>query len=197
MVILQKFSSAVLRQLRFLSAILGVVIGNVALDALSSQHPIWIWLPLVLLSIFLLVLPLLIKRELDRRPLEERQFTPKQIYAGMGLVHLAIILAGVYRLLTVRDAEWRLIIIVVVVLDICLLAFLTPRVLKVIKQSERGQNAVYDRRAYKNSAYLCFYNFVGVIHYSENFLFERSVRFMFYVKKSTCPYGHCFIPIAY
>ena len=65
MVILQKFSSAVLR---FLSAILGVVIGNVALDALSSQHPIWIWLPLVLLSIFLLVLPLLIKRELDRRP---------------------------------------------------------------------------------------------------------------------------------
>ena len=68
----------------------------------------------------------------------ERQFTPKQIYAGMGLVHLAIILAGVYRLLTVRDAEWRLIIIVVIVLDICLLAFLTPRVLKIIKQSERG-----------------------------------------------------------
>ena len=63
---------------------------------------------------------LLIKRELDRRPLEERQFTLKQIYAGMGLAHLAIILAGVYRLLTVRDAEWRLIIIVVIVLDICL-----------------------------------------------------------------------------
>ena len=95
-------------------------------------------LPLALLSIFLLVLPLLIKRELDRRPLEERQFTLKQIYAGMGLAHLAIILAGVYRLLMVRDAEWRLIIIVVVVLDICLLAFLTPRVLKVIKQSERS-----------------------------------------------------------
>lgn len=95
-------------------------------------------LPLALLSIFLLVLPLLIKRELDRRPLEERQFTLKQIYAGMGLAHLAIILAGVYRLLTVRDAEWRLIIIVVIVLDICLLAFLTPRVLKIIKQSERG-----------------------------------------------------------
>ena len=93
-------------------------------------------LPLALLSIFLLVLPLLIKRELDRRPLEERQFTLKQIYAGMGLAHLAIILAGVYRLLTVRDAEWRLIIIVVIVLDICLLAFLTPRVLKIIKQSE-------------------------------------------------------------
>ena len=84
------------------------------------------------------LLPLLIKRELDRRPLEERQFTPKQIYAGMGLAYLAIILAGVYRLLTVRDAEWRLIIIVVIVLDICLLAFLTPRVLKVIKQSERS-----------------------------------------------------------
>lgn len=95
-------------------------------------------LPLALLSIFLLVLPLLIKRELDRRPLEERQFTLKQIYAGMGLAHLAIILAGVYRLLMVRDAEWRLIIIVVIVLDICLLAFLTPRVLKVIKQSERS-----------------------------------------------------------
>ena len=83
------------------------------------------------------LLPLLLKRELDRRPLEERQFTPKQIYAGMGLAHLAIILAGVYRLLTVRDAEWRLIIIVVIVLDICLLAFLTPRVLKIIKRSER------------------------------------------------------------
>ena len=66
----------------------------------------------------------------------ERQFTPKQIYAG--LAHLAIILTGVYRLLTVRGAEWRLIIIVVIVLDICLLAFLTPRVLKIIKQSERG-----------------------------------------------------------
>ena len=95
-------------------------------------------LPLALLSLFLLVLPLLIKRELDRRPLEERQFTLKQIYAGMGLAHLAIILAGIYRLLTVRDAEWRLIIIVVIVLDICLLVFLTPRVLKVIKQSERS-----------------------------------------------------------
>ena len=46
----------------------------------------------------------------------ERQFTPKQIYAGMGLAHLAIILTGVYRLLTVRGAEWRLIIIVVIVL---------------------------------------------------------------------------------
>jgi len=61
--------------------------------------------------------------------------------------------------------------------------------------------AVYDRHAYKNSeavsAYLCFGNFVGVVHYSENFLFERSVRFKFYVKKSTCPYGHCFVPIAY
>ena len=95
-------------------------------------------LPLALLSIFLLVLPQLLKRELDRRPLEERQFTPKQIYAGMGLAHSAIILAGIYRLLTVRDAEWRLIIIVVIVLDICLLVFLTPRVLKIIKQSERG-----------------------------------------------------------
>lgn len=138
MVILQKFSSAVLRSLRVVSAILGVVIGNIALNTLSSQHPIWIWLPLALLSIFLLVLPLLIKRELDRRPLEERQFTLKQIYAGMGLAHLAIILAGIYHLLTVRDAEWRLIIIVVIVLDICLLVFLTPRVLKIIKQSERG-----------------------------------------------------------
>ncbi len=39
--------------------------------------------------------------------------------------------------------------------------------------------AVYDRHAYKNSVYLCF---VGVIQYSENFLFDRSVRFKFYVK---------------
>ena len=85
MVILQKFSSAVLRSLRVVSAILGVVIGNIALNTLSSQHPIWIWLPLALLSIFLLVFPLLIKRELNNRPLEERQFTPKQIYSGIGL----------------------------------------------------------------------------------------------------------------
>ena len=90
MVILQKFSSAVLRSLRVVSAILGVVIGNIALNTLSSQHPIWIWLPLALLSIFLLVLPLLIKQELDRRPLEERQFTLKQIYAGMGLAHTSV-----------------------------------------------------------------------------------------------------------
>ena len=58
--------------------------------------------------------------------------------------------------------------------------------------------AVYDRHAYKNSeavsAYLCFGNFVGVV---KTLLFERSVRFKFYVKKSTCPYGHCFVPIAY
>ena len=57
----------------------------------------------------------------------------------MGLAHLAIILTGPYRLLTVRGADMSaLIIIVVIVLDICLLAFLTPRVLKIIKQSERG-----------------------------------------------------------
>ena len=36
MVILQKFSSAVLRSLRVVSAILGVVIGNIALNTLSS-----------------------------------------------------------------------------------------------------------------------------------------------------------------
>ena len=53
MVILQKFSSAVLGSLRFLSAILGVVIGNIALNPLSSQHPIWIWLPFRTYSYFL------------------------------------------------------------------------------------------------------------------------------------------------
>ena len=53
MVILQKFSSAVLGSLRFLSAILGVVIWNIALNALSSQHPIWIWLPFRTYSHFL------------------------------------------------------------------------------------------------------------------------------------------------
>ena len=53
MVILQKFSSAVLRSLRFLSAILGVVIGNIALNPLSCQHPIWIWLPFRTYSHFL------------------------------------------------------------------------------------------------------------------------------------------------
>ena len=48
MVILQKFSSAVLRSLRVVSAILGVVIGNIDLNTLSSQHQIWICLPLAL-----------------------------------------------------------------------------------------------------------------------------------------------------
>ena len=33
-----------------------------------------------------------------------------------------------------RDAEWRLIIIVVIVLDICLLAFLTPECLKSLNK---------------------------------------------------------------
>ena len=122
--------------LRLMVVAFGLIGGNIGLELLYNGYSFLFWLPLALLSIFLLVLPLLIKRELDRRPLEERQFTLKQIYAGMGLAHLAIILAGVYRLLTVRDAEWRLIIIVVIVLDICLLAFLTPRVLKIIKQSE-------------------------------------------------------------
>ena len=124
--------------LRLMVVAFGLIGGNIVLELLYNGYSFLFWLPLALLSIFLLVLPLLIKRELDRRPLEERQFTLKQIYAGMGLAHLAIILAGVYRLLTVRDAEWRLIIIVVIVLDICLLAFLTPRVLKIIKQSVRG-----------------------------------------------------------
>ena len=124
--------------LRLMVVAFGLIGGNIGLELLYNGYSFLFWLPLALLSIFLLVLPLLIKRELDRRPLEERQFTLKQIYAGMGLAHSAIILAGVYRLLMVRDAEWRLIIIVVIVLDICLLAFLTPRVLKIIKQSERG-----------------------------------------------------------
>ena len=135
---LNRLRSGTLRYLRLMVVACGLIGGNIGLELLYNGSSFLFWLPLVLLSIFLLVLPLLIKRELDRRPLEERQFTLKQIYAGMGLAHLAIILAGIYRLLTVRDAEWRLIIIVVIVLDICLLVFLTPRVLKIIKQSERG-----------------------------------------------------------
>ncbi|WP_455465000.1 hypothetical protein [Streptococcus salivarius] len=135
---LNRLRSGTLRYLRLMVVAFGLIGGNIGLELLYNGYSFLFWLPLALLSIFLLVLPLLIKRELDHRPLEERQFTLKQIYAGMGLAHLAIILAGAYRLLTVRDAEWRLIIIVVIVLDICLLAFLTPRVLKIIKQSERG-----------------------------------------------------------
>ena len=135
---LNRLRSGTLLYLRLMVVAFGLIGGNIGLELLYNGSSFLFWLPLALLSICLLVLPLLIKRGLDRRPLEERQFTPKQIYAGMGLAHLAIILAGIYRLLTVRDAEWRLIIIVMIVLDICLLAFLTPRVLKIIKQSERG-----------------------------------------------------------
>ena len=135
---LNRLRSGTLLYLRLMVVAFGLIGGNIGLELLYNGYSFLFWLPLALLSIFLLVLPLLTKRELDRRPLEERQFTLKQIYAGMGLALLAIILAGIYRLLTVRDAEWSLIIIVVIVLDICLLAFLTPRVLKIIKQSERG-----------------------------------------------------------
>lgn len=135
---LNRLRSGTLLYLRLMVVAFGLIGGNIGLELLYNGSSFLFWLPLALLSIFLLVFPLLIKRELNNRPLEERQFTPKQIYSGMGLEHLAIILAGIYRLLTVRDAEWRLIIIVVIVLDICLLAFLTPRVLKIIKQSERG-----------------------------------------------------------
>lgn len=135
---LNRLRSGTLRSLRLMVVAFGLIGGNIGLELLYNGYSFLFWLPLALLSIFLLVFPLLIKRELNNRPLEERQFTPKQIYSGMGLAHLAIILAGIYRLLTVRDAEWRLIIIVVIVLDICLLVFLTPRVLKIIKQSERG-----------------------------------------------------------
>ena len=135
---LNRLRSGTLLYLRLMVVAFGLIGGNIGLELLYNGYSFLFWLPLALLSIFLLVFPLLIKRELNNRPLEERQFTPKQIYSGMGLAHLAIILAGIYRLLTVRDAEWRLIIIVVIVLDICLLAFLTPRVLKIIKQSERG-----------------------------------------------------------
>ena len=135
---LNRLRSGTLLYLRLMVVAFGLIGGNIGLELLYNGSSFLFWLPLALLSIFLLVFPLLIKRELNNRPLEERQFTPKQIYSGMGLAHLAIILAGIYRLLTVRGAEWRLIIIVVIVLDICLLAFLTPRVLKIIKQSERG-----------------------------------------------------------
>lgn len=135
---LNRLRSGTLLYLRLMVVAFGLIGGNIGLELLYNGSSFLFWLPLALLSIFLLVFPLLIKRELNNRPLEERQFTPKQIYSGMGLAHLAIILAGIYRLLTVRDAEWRLIIIVVIVLDICLLVFLTPRVLKIIKQSERG-----------------------------------------------------------
>ena len=135
---LNRLRSGTLLYLRLMVVAFGLIGGNIGLELLYNGSSFLFWLPLALLSIFLLVFPLLIKRELNNRPLEERQFTPKQIYSGMGLAHLAIILAGIYRLLTVRDAEWRLIIIVMIVLDICLLVFLTPRVLKIIKQSERG-----------------------------------------------------------
>ena len=47
----------------------GLIGGNIGLELLYNGSSFLFWLPLVLLSIFLLVLPLLIKRELDRRPL--------------------------------------------------------------------------------------------------------------------------------
>ena len=47
----------------------GLIGGKIGLELLYNGSSFLFWLPLVLLSIFLLVLPLLIKRELDRRPL--------------------------------------------------------------------------------------------------------------------------------
>ena len=76
---LNRLRSGTLRYLRLMVVAFGLIGGNIGLELLYNGYSFLFWLPLALLSIFLLVFPLLIKRELNNRPLEERQFTPKQM----------------------------------------------------------------------------------------------------------------------
>ena len=69
---LNRLRSGTLLYLRLMVVAFGLICGNIGLELLYNGSSFLFWLPLALLSIFLLVLPLLIKRELDRRPLEER-----------------------------------------------------------------------------------------------------------------------------
>ena len=95
------------------------------------------WLPLGLVSLlFLIYLPLLIKRELSIRPVEEQNFTPKQIYAVLGLVNLGVILYAIYSICISTDEEWNNYMVILLFLDVCYLAYITPKVLKIIRKEK-------------------------------------------------------------
>ena len=70
---LNRLRSGTLLYLRLMVVAFGLIGGNIGLELLYNGSSFLFWLPLALLSIFLLVFPLLIKRELNNRPLEERQ----------------------------------------------------------------------------------------------------------------------------
>ena len=88
---LNRLRSSTLRYLRLIIVTLGLLGGNICLELFSNGYSFLFWLPLGLVSLlFLIYLPLLIKRELSIRPVEEQNFTPKQIYAvlGLSLIHI-------------------------------------------------------------------------------------------------------------
>ena len=111
--------------------------GNICLELFSNGYSFLFWLPLGLVSLlFLIYLPLLIKRELSLRPVEEQNFTPKQIYAVLGLVNLGVILYAIYSICISTDEEWNNYMVILLFLDICYLAYITPKVLKIIRKEK-------------------------------------------------------------
>ena len=103
----------------------------------SNGYSFLFWLPLGLVSLlFLIYLPLLIKRELSIRPVEEQNFTPKQIYAVLGLVNLGAILYAIYSICISTDEEWNNYMVILLFLDVCYLAYITPKVLKIIRKEK-------------------------------------------------------------
>lgn len=133
---LQKMTSSRLRMMRLVSMTLGLIVGNFGLSLLSKQGPIWFWLPLLLLAALFLWFPQLITKELGYRPVEEQQFTPKQVYSGIGIAHVVAIIYGLYRIVIATDEEWRNYMIIIIILDVCFLLYVTPKVIKIIRKSE-------------------------------------------------------------
>ena len=130
---LNRLRSSTLRYLRLIIVTLGLLGGNICLELFSNGY----WLPLGLVSLlFLIYLPLLIKRELSLRPVEEQNFTPKQIYAVLGLVNLGVILYAIYSICISTDEEWNNYMVILLFLDICYLAYITPKVLKIIRKEK-------------------------------------------------------------
>lgn len=134
---LNRLRSSTLRYLRLIIVTLGLLGGNICLELFSNGYSFLFWLPLGLVSLlFLIYLPLLIKRELSLRPVEEQNFTPKQIYAVLGLVNLGAILYAIYSICISTDEEWNNYMVILLFLDICYLAYITPKVLKIIRKEK-------------------------------------------------------------
>ena len=122
---LNRLRSSTLRYLRLIIVTLGLLGGNICLELFSNGYSFLFWLPLGL-----------IKRELSIRPVEEQNFTPKQIYAVLGLVNLGAILYAIYSICISTDEEWNNYMVILLFLDVCYLAYITPKVLKIIRKEK-------------------------------------------------------------